>query len=127
MSISANKRLVERLLQEVFNTGNVDLLHEFLSSELEVGGREYVQERRRFFPDLHYSIDEQIAEGDKVVTRCTMHGTNLGPLPDGKPATGKPMSTSMVFIWRIEGARVVDLWMLIDHLNVREQLGTGND
>ncbi|MDP9378604.1 MAG: ester cyclase [Chloroflexota bacterium] len=123
MSVGDNKRIIERLLREVFNTGDVARLGEFLSPELEASGREYIQERRRLFPDLHYSTDEQIAEGDKVVTRGTMRGTNLGALHDGRPATGRPMSTSVVFICRIEGAKVVDLWMLIDHLSVREQLG----
>jgi steroid delta-isomerase-like uncharacterized protein len=122
VSADANKELIRRLFDEVFNTGDVDRLDELATPEVAVGGKRYVAERRSFFPDLRYTIEEQIAEGDRVVTRWSMRGTNTGPLRD-RPATGRPIEAEGVFIWRIADGRIAGIAMFMDHLSVRQQLG----
>ena len=74
------------------------------------------------FPDLRVTVEDMVAEGDKVVTRWTMHGTHEGALR-GIPATGKQGSVKGITIKRIAGGRVVEEWPLIDMLGMMQQLG----
>jgi predicted ester cyclase len=106
----------------VFNTGALDRMDEFAVPHIAAGGKRYVAERRRLFTDLVYTIDEQVAEADTVVTRFTQRGTNLGPIGD-HPPTGRRIEASGVFFWRLVDGKVVELCSLIDHERVHEQLG----
>jgi len=97
----ANKVLVRRYYEEVFNTGDLERLPEFVSPDyVEIhentvhaigleGARAHVLGVRRVFPDLHITIEQQVAEGEWVATRITARGTQreewLGFAPAGKP------------------------------------------
>ena len=90
MTSDQNKLVVRRYIEEVINTGNVDRIAEFVSAEyVEVyrgirspvgvdGARKHVLDVRQTYPDLHLTIDRQIAEGDWVVTQVTARGTHRG-------------------------------------------------
>jgi steroid delta-isomerase-like uncharacterized protein len=86
------------------------------------GFREFVVMYRNAFPDLRITVDEQIAEGDIVVTRWTATGRNEGELM-GMPATGKQATTAGVNINRISGGKLVEGWGLFDQLGLLQQLG----
>ena len=73
------------------------------------------------FPDISVEIDDQIAEGDKVVTRKTFRGTHLGTLM-GIPATGKPVTISVIDIVRIKDGRYAEHWGLNTLSSVIAQL-----
>jgi hypothetical protein len=73
------------------------------------------------FPDLHVTVEDVIAEGDKVVTRNTVTGTHQGDFM-GRPPTGKSVSYNEIFIFRFAGGRVAETWGVVDSLSVMRQL-----
>lgn len=128
-----NKAIVRRSLEEVYNRGNLDAVDELVSEDFlahttsqDIRGamqmKQYVRELRRAFPDLHMVIDDQIAEGDKVVTRWTASGTHTGPF-QGIPPTGKHGSMSGIDIDYVVGGKAVECWTISDDLSLLQQLG----
>lgn len=77
---------------------------------------------RAAFPDVRSVVEDQIEEGDKVVTRWTSRGTHRGDL-NGFAPTGKPMEMTGVTIERIENDRIVEVWVAKDDLGMLRQLG----
>jgi steroid delta-isomerase-like uncharacterized protein len=73
-------------------------------------------------PDLVLTIDEQVAEGDAVVTRWTVRGTHAGPL-FGIPATGRPLTATAIHIHHVRDGQISDQWEQFDALGVLRQLG----
>jgi predicted ester cyclase len=76
------------------------------------------------FPDLQHIVEDQVAEGDRVVTRLTERGTHLG-LFQGIVPTGKQVTMAAISIHRIEGGRTAELWMVADALGRLQQLEGG--
>jgi steroid delta-isomerase-like uncharacterized protein len=76
----------------------------------------------RAYPDLHVSVDDVIAEGDKVVTRNTVTGTHRGEYM-GVPPTGKPVTYKEIFIFRFANGRIAETWGVVDVLAQLKQLG----
>jgi steroid delta-isomerase-like uncharacterized protein len=74
------------------------------------------------FPDVNYSIDDMVAEGDKVVTRYTLKGTHKGTYM-GIPATGKKVMMKGVFVDRIDRGKVLEEWGVGDEASLMTQLG----
>ena len=111
MGTEANKAIVRRFIDEVFNEGKLAALAEVVDrgyimhgTTPEVRGQQGMQEfvttYRTALPDYHCTIEDQVAEGDKVVTRWTVRGTQRGEL-DGIPPTGKPVTLAGIVIDRI--------------------------
>ena len=84
-----NKAQVRRVIEEIYNRGDLDVVDEVAASDLVIhassedirgrdGVKRYVAALRAGFPDLHLTIEDQIAEGDMVVTRWTARGTHAG-------------------------------------------------
>ena len=114
MLLETNKTVARRLLEEVWNKGNLAVLNEIIAQdhvsrgpgtlpELPAGPdgtKQLVTVYRNAFPDVRFTIDEQIAEGDQVVTRWTADGTHKGEL-QGIPATGKSSTVTGIAVDRI--------------------------
>ncbi len=119
MSTEGNKRVVRRYIEEVVNTGNVEKLAEFLAPDYtEVynnvryalgleGAKEHILGGRRTYENLHLTIEQQIAEGDWVVTRVTARGTHRGGWLGTKP-TGKTVEMTVVNIDKVVDGRIVE-------------------
>lgn len=119
VSTEENKSLVRRFYEEVVNTGNVDELDALISPDyVEVynntrypvgieGAREHVLGGRRTYPDLRLTVEQQIAEGEWVVTRVTARGTHQGVWLGMKP-TGKRVEMSCVNIDRVVNGCIVE-------------------
>ena len=135
MSTEQNKALVRQMVEEIFNRGNMSLADEFLApdfverEELPLGiprDREGVKQfstiLRSAFPDLKATIDDIIAEGDKVVIRQTWSGTHKGEFM-GIPPTGKSVSVGVIDIMRIAGGKFVEHWGQMDSMGMMQQLG----
>jgi steroid delta-isomerase-like uncharacterized protein len=135
MSNEQNKELVRQLVEEVFNRGNVSQADKFLApdfaerEELPPGiprDREGVKQLtamfRSAFPDFKATIDDMIAEGDKVVIRQTWSGTHMGEFM-GIPATGKRVSFGVIDIIRIADGKFVEHWGQMDSMGMMQQLG----
>ena len=135
MSTEQNKALVRQLVEELFNRGNMSRADELLApdfverEELPPGiprDREGVKQLttmlRSAFPDFKATIDDIIAEGDKVVVRSTWSGTHKGEFM-GIPPTGKRVSFGVFDIVRIAGGKVVEHWGQMDNMRMMQQLG----
>jgi len=119
MTTDQNKLVARRYLEEIANTGNVDRIAEFISPDyVEVfggnrypvgldGARKHVLGVRQTYPDLHLTIDRQVAEGDWVVTQVTARGTHFGTWLGIKP-TGKAVEITAVNVDRVVGGRIVE-------------------
>lgn len=129
-----NKTLARRLYDEVLNRGDLAVADEFLAPDLidhEAGpeaprGTEtmkaFVTTLRTGFPDLRFTVEDVIAEGDLVACRFTMTGTNTGGFMDA-PATGRSVSVQGVDIMRFRDGRVIEHWGITDQLSLLQQLG----
>ena len=74
------------------------------------------------FPDSQFTIDDMIAEGDRVATKKTFTGTHAADFGD-IPATGKPVTLQYVDIMRVRDGRIVEHWLSMDQLRFLQQLG----
>ena len=136
MSTEDNMDLLVRL-NECWNQGNVAPLDEILASDYihhdpgrpDVRSREdykrWLAESHNLFPDLQIIGEDQVAEGDKVVTRWTFNGTNTGDFetPAPLPATGRKVAFMGMNIYRFAGGKIVEEWFLEDTMGMLQQLG----
>ena len=135
MSTEENKALTRRMVEEIFNRGNISRIDEFLApdfverEELPPGipsGREGVMQLttmlRSAFPDFEATIEDLVAEGDRVVLRQIWSGTHQGEFM-GVPPTGKRVSIGVIDILRVDGGRFVEHWGLMDSMGMMQQLG----
>jgi predicted ester cyclase len=74
------------------------------------------------FPDLRHTVEDQVAEGDKVVSRLKVQGTHQGPF-QGMGPTGKQVKFTDIMITRIEDEKIMELWAQFDVLGLWQQLG----
>ena len=129
-----NKALALRSIQEVWSKGNLDVVdniydanyvyHEPYAGEIRGrdGLRQVVTMYRTGYPDLEFTSEDLVAEGDKVVQRWSCVGTHQGELM-GIPATGKRTTTSGITIVRYENGKAVEEWVSWDALGWLQQLG----
>lgn len=129
-----NKELVRRMEDEIFNKRNLAAIDEFISPDYVLhtaapgtpADREAVRQAMSMyvggFPDLRISIDELVAEGDRVVGVFTFTGTHDGEL-FGMPATGKRISVRQIAMYRIDDNQVVEEWEVSDQLALMQQIG----
>jgi steroid delta-isomerase-like uncharacterized protein len=135
MSADESKAIVRRVNEEIWNKGDLDVIDEVIADDFVTtvigapdqirgpqGFREFVVMYRTAFPDLRLTIEEQITEGEIVVTRWKATGTHEGELM-GIPATGKQATTSGVNINRVSGGKLVEGWSLFDQLGLLQQIG----
>jgi steroid delta-isomerase-like uncharacterized protein len=135
MSTEQNKTISRRIFDEVWNKGNLAVVDETSAPTLvnhftppgipagRVGFKQFAQVYRAGFPDLHFTIDDMIAEGDKVVTRFTATGTHTGEL-FGMPATGKKATVTGITIARYDATgKSAEVWTNFDQLGMLQQLG----
>jgi predicted ester cyclase len=136
---AANKAMVRRFFDEVFNQGKIDAADTYIAVDAVdhqappgqpqglAGFKQMVTGMRTAFPDLHVTLDDVIAEGDKVVIRSTLHGTQKGELRMGPnstlPATEKPVTITGIDIVRFQGGKMVEHWGVEDDLGMMQQLG----
>ena len=136
MSAEENKKKARRFMEEAFGQGKTELVDELLDPDFvrydpyieagEVRGVETVKENivwfRNVFPDLTCTIDDQLAEGEKVVSRWTVRGTHQGEF-FGVPATGERIEMRGIQIDRFEEGKLVEERAEFDLLGALQQLG----
>lgn len=129
------KTISRRMFDEVWSGGNLNVIDELVAPDATghdpanpdvppgpEGVRRLVTMYRSAFPDLRLTVEDQIAEGDKVTTRWTARGTQQGDLP-GVPATGRQGTITGISIDRIEGDKIRETWTNWDTLGLLQQLG----
>jgi steroid delta-isomerase-like uncharacterized protein len=134
MSVSENKAVVRRFHEEFTNRGDLSVADEVAAPAcvLHYGGRppaagpdsfkRTLTMLRTAFPDLTYTIEDMVAEGDEVAERVTVRGTHRGEFL-GVPPTNRPVTFSGLVIFRFAGGRIVENWAMPDLLSVLQQLG----
>lgn len=134
MTTESNKQVMSRFL-EFINTASEALADELISPDavFHVPGRadpvkgpegylEIIAMMRSGFPDIQWSLEETIAEGDKVAARFIMRGTHKGPF-FGVPATGKPIQVQAMNIYRLSDGKFVEERGQPDLLGLLQQIG----
>jgi steroid delta-isomerase-like uncharacterized protein len=140
LSADDNKAIVRRFYEELWNERRVEiaceiiaadcLTHQLRSGAEDVKGvprtpemiREHVAAWLAGFPDLHFTIEQIFAEGDRVVTHSRMRGTHTGAW-QGIAATGRAVSLPMIVIQRISDGKIAEDWVLVESLGFYQQLG----
>jgi steroid delta-isomerase-like uncharacterized protein len=133
--LEANKAVSRRLVDEAFNAGRLEAIDELVSDGYlghdpatpgPITGRQGIKQQiagyRSAFPDVTVTIEDQVAEHDRVVTRWTARGTHEGEL-FGIGPTGRQATVSGITIDRIVGGRIVESWDNWDTFGLLQQLG----
>jgi steroid delta-isomerase-like uncharacterized protein len=133
MSIEDNKAVAKRAV-EAINAGDFSLLESLVAPDgadhavppgmppTRDSAIQFLIMFRAAFPDLHYTLEDVIAEGDRVVQRATASGTMKGEFL-GMPATGKSATWSEIHIVRVQDGKIVEHWASVDQLGMLQQLG----
>jgi steroid delta-isomerase-like uncharacterized protein len=130
-----NKAYVRRFYEDYYNGGRLEAIDDMFSPsyvhhtpEVLTGKMDYEEYREhmlslsRAFPHMKVSVEDQVAEGDRVATRFTMYGIQEGDLP-GIPARGKEIKVAAITIFRLEGGKIAEGWEVYDSLDMALQLG----
>lgn len=133
MSVTNSKQLADRVWEEVWHQGALGRIDELFAPDFvrhdpgrELHGpeenRQFISALRAAFPDLHVTVEDQIAEGDKVCVRYRFQGTHEGTFL-GIPATTKRITYSGILIYRILNGKIAEQWTEFDLLGFLKQLG----
>jgi C-1 hydroxylase len=131
MSHEANKELIRRYVA-TWNSGDVEALAQFWAPEMRhhtrsqshdlEGVRRIVTDFGEAFPDLHFELQDIVAEGDRVVTRMRATGTHTSDYM-GVPASGRTIDCQVMGIARIADDKMVEHWGVTDELAIMQQIG----
>jgi steroid delta-isomerase-like uncharacterized protein len=127
-----NKALARRIIDEIFSRNNISSLEELISENVtvydtdkELHGLDQLKKGianlHGAFPDLHYTIEDMLADNDKIIIRCKGAGTHQGSFR-GIPATGKKMNYTAIIIWRFDNGKMIDHWAVSDVYGMLQQL-----
>jgi predicted ester cyclase len=134
MGTEENKANGRRFIEEVVNRGNLAVADElaapnFVDHSVPAGVpptleglKGFLTQLRAAFPDLHYTIEDQFAEGDRIVQRLTVSGTMKGDF-QGMPAANKSAKWSEIHIARWANGKAVEHWGVVDQMDMLAQLG----
>jgi len=134
MSAEQNKSIVRRWVEEGWNKRNTALIDQLFTPNFyqhETGPesvnssetlKPFVAGYLSAFPDLQFTIEDLVAEGDKVVWRFKATGNNSGPFMGG-PVTGKSIAVTGTITFRLENSRMAEAWLNLDVLGLLQQVG----
>jgi steroid delta-isomerase-like uncharacterized protein len=129
-----NRSIVRRFIEETINHGQIDGATQFVWEDVVEqvpfpgqgpgveGLKDVLRGMRNAFPDLNFSVEEQIAEGDKVLTRFEWTGTHQGDFL-GVPATGRSVKVWGMVIDRLQSGRIKETRIIMDIFGLMMQLG----
>ncbi len=129
-----NSTIVRNFVDKVLTKGEIDSSDQFFWEDMVEqvplpgqgpgldGLKDVLRGMRTAFPDMHWTVEEQIAEGDKVVTRFEWTGTHRAEF-FGVPATGRPVKVWGVVIDRLDNGKIKDTRIIMDALGLMMQLG----
>ncbi len=136
MSAEENKAVARRVVEELYNhTGNLEAADELYASSYVghvptsedirgiEGAKQFAATYREAFPDLENTIEDMVAEGDKVVTRFKGRGTHQGETEAFGPPTGNRVEVTGITIGQLVEGKIVEDWTNFDALGLMQQLG----
>lgn len=136
MATTDNKTIVRRFCEEMLSQHNLDVAGDLFTSDFVdhdpdnpagrragvAGAKEEVGAYITAFPDMRVTIQDLVAEADRVVMRGVLTGTHQGPMM-GIPPTSKPVEVGALQIYRIADGKIAEAWLQIDRLGMLQQLG----
>jgi len=134
MNADENKQIVCRFIEEAINKGDVDAAGAYMAEDVVelvpfpgqgpglAGVKDVLRGLLMAFPDMRWTVEEQIAEQGKVLTRFTWTGTHRAPF-FGVPASGRPVTAWGMVIDRLENGKIKETRILMDALGLMKQLG----
>jgi steroid delta-isomerase-like uncharacterized protein len=135
MTLEGNKALVRRFYEDVINKGDMRLAEDVLAADYVehpslpgagagvAGFKQFVAMVSTAFPDLHVTVEDLIAEGDRVAARVTVSGTHRGVFLGTIQPTGKHVTWTGIDLIRIADGRIAERWNQRDLLGLMQQLG----
>jgi predicted ester cyclase len=127
-----NKKAFRRLIEEGFNKGHLSVVDEIVASEFKEhqrgasdgpdGVKDLIRGIRQMTPDVALTIEDMVADGDKVWARMTARGTNTGQIM-GRPPTGRAITMDVIDICRFKAGKMVEHWGVPYQLGMLQQLG----
>jgi steroid delta-isomerase-like uncharacterized protein len=128
-----NKTCIRRIVDEVFNKGNMEVVPELIAPDWVIhspfgeyrgpeGFKQYITGTRNAFPDFHMTIDDMVAEGDKLAARVSWRATFKGKFGDIEP-TGKQINMTAAYFYRMADGKEVEVLPYLDSLALFQQLG----
>jgi predicted ester cyclase len=135
MSVEQNKAVIRRLFEDIYNAKNVALIDELTTAYYvdhnptpgldtgPTGLKQFVQVVAASFPDNRLTIEDMLAEGDRVAVRWTSYNTHTGEPFFGIPPSGNTAVFTGTIIYRLVNGRIAELWYNADALSLFHQLG----
>jgi predicted ester cyclase len=129
MSSDQQKAIVRRFFDEVWNQRKLEVIADIFAPTIILNGRpiertaltQIIASRRTAFPDIHVTVEDQVADGDQVATRRTWRGTQQGTYRGIAP-TGKHVTWMQIGMVRFAEGRIVEDWVVADEVSLLEQL-----
>lgn len=134
------KTLIHRWFEEVWNKGRAEAIDEMLADDGIAHGltdaegndlrgpaefKPFFHSFRAAFPDLQVTVEETVAEGDRLAARCTVRGTHAGE-GIGFAATNRPVSFTGMCMLRVKDGRIIEAWNNFDFMSMFQQVGAIN-
>lgn len=124
------KEAIRHLYEDCLNTGKLEILDQLIADDYvgpdgqqgPSGFAATIQGLRQGFPDIQWTVEDLVAEGDKVAIRWSWQGTHLATFR-GNPASGKRVTNSAIAIYQFRADQIVRVWMLTDRLAFFQQIG----
>ena len=128
------RRTIDRVVEEMLNGPNLDVIPQFYTEGFTWHGpggremtgldatREMVGGYLAAFPDLQFTVEQKVAEGDRIASYFRVTGTHDGPLEDIAP-TGKKIDIAGLIISRFEGRKIAEEWEVFDELRMLQPIG----
>jgi predicted ester cyclase len=123
MTAEQNKLLIQRLVQEAANQGNLDVLAEVADGEFAQAARQWVGPFRAAFPDFSMEIVDLVAEEEKVAAHFRCSGTHLGEWMGRPPSGRRFQDVDEIYIFRVRDGKLTDATGVEDNLSRMRQLG----
>jgi steroid delta-isomerase-like uncharacterized protein len=131
MTIEENKALVRRFISEIFEQGRVEAVDELCAEDFightwgdmdREGLKQTTGRVAKTLADVHFTVEDEIAEGDRVAVRVTASARQVGEIA-GQPATGRSYKIGEIHIFRFRDGKVTEHWHQYDQLGRMKQLG----
>jgi predicted ester cyclase len=123
MTAEQNKLLIQRLVEEAVNQGNLDVLTEVADGEFAQAAKQWVGPFRVAFPDFSMEIVELVAEEEKVAAHFRCSGTHLGEWMGRPPSGRRFQDVDEIYIFRVRNGKLTDATGVEDNLSRMRQLG----
>jgi steroid delta-isomerase-like uncharacterized protein len=130
--LEQNKTIARRVLDALWNQEDFAFVEEMVASDYDGhsstvfhgpdGAAQFVPKLRKAFPDFRFTVEEQIAEADRVATRWTIRGTHEGKFR-GVPASGRRVMMTGITIFRVANGKLIEGWTNEDLLGLMVQIG----